>query len=78
MVPRLIPIKDTKLERADFITLQLLDVCNRGKGESNVYNFLSLQFYVSFCPRGFKQGHAEFIQTREAQTNLPRRQLFLM
>ena len=31
--------KDTILERADF-TLQLINVCNLGKGEKNIFNFL--------------------------------------
>ena len=43
--------KETTLERADF-TLQLLmfTVVNRGKGEKNVYNFLSLQFLSAAVP----------------------------
>ena len=45
--------------------------------ETIVYNFLSLQF-VSCCPRNFKQGQAECAQAMKAQTNQPRRQLFLM
>ena len=33
---------------------------------------------VSCCPHDFKLGQTECVQTMKAQTNLPRRQLFLM
>ena len=59
--------KETTMERADF-TLQLL--CNRRKGESNVFNFIYFHF-LSGCLCDFKLGHAERVQT-----NRPRGQLF--
>ena len=40
--------------------------------------FLSFHFFVSCCPHGFKLGQAERVPTMKAQTNRPRRQLFLM
>ena len=39
--------------------------------------FLSM-FFVSCCPQDFKLGKAGSVETIKAQTNRPRRQLFLM
>ena len=54
--------KETTLERAVF-ALQLL--------------MFFLSIFVSCCPRCFKLGQAECVQTMEAQSNQSRRQLFL-
>ena len=68
--------KETKLERADF-TLQLLMFVTAEK-ERVMFIIFLLSIFCQLLSRGFKQGQAERVQTREAQTNLPRRQLFLM
>ena len=46
--------------------------------ERRMFIIFFLSFFVSCCPLDFKLGQAGLVQTREAQTNLPRRQLFLM
>ena len=37
-----------------------------------------LKIFFNCFPHGFKRGQAERVQTMKAQTNRPRRQLFLM
>ena len=69
--------KETTLERADF-TLQLLMFVTAERIEECLqFSFFSL--FVSCCPRDFKLlEQAECVQTMKAQTNRPKRQLFLM
>ena len=69
--------KQTPLERADF-TLQLLMFVTAEKGRVVFSNFFHILVCVSDCPRNFKLGQAERVQTKKAQTNRSRRQLFLM
>ena len=67
--------KETTLERADFTLQQLMFV----KRENIVYTFLSFfPVFVHCCPRNFKLGQAECVQTMKALTNRPGSQLFLM
>ena len=42
-------VKETTLKRADF-TLSAVNVCNRRKGGTNVYNFLSLHLLLAVVP----------------------------
>ena len=46
----LLIIKETKLERADFVCPSAVNVCNRRKGGSYVYSFLSLHFLSAVVP----------------------------
>ena len=61
--------KDTTLERAD-------------SGEKEEQMFMIISFFQDFigccCPRSFKQGQAETLQTMKVQPNGPSSQLFLM
>ena len=45
-----IDCKETTLERADFTLPSAVNVCNRGKGDNNVYNFLSLHLLLAVVP----------------------------
>ena len=69
--------KETTLERADF-ALQLLLFVTKEKGGQMFIIFFLFIFFVSCCPHGFKLGQAECLQTMKAQTDLPRRHLFLI
>ena len=73
---RLVAVKETTLERADF-TLQLLMFVTAEK-ERRMFIIFSLSIFVSCCPRGFKQRQAERVQAMKALTNRPRSQLFLI
>ena len=68
--------RETTLERADF-TLQLLLFVTMDK-ERRMFIIFFLSSFFSCCPRDFKLEQAECVQTMKAQTNRPRRQLFLM
>ena len=46
----LVSIKETTLERAYFTVTLTVNVCDRGKGEANVYNFLSLYILSAVFP----------------------------
>ena len=70
--------KETTLERADFTLKLLMFVTAEKEGRMFVLFFLSIFCHVSFCPRNFKLGQAERVQTMKAKTNWPRKQLFLM
>ena len=48
------------------------------KQKEGVMIIIFFPFFVSCCPHGFKQGQAEYVQTMKAQTNRPKRQLFLI
>ena len=56
------------------------NVCNRGKEREMLYIFPFLFPPVLSADAivGFKDGQAEYAPTMKAQTNRPRRQLFLM
>ena len=69
-------IKETTSERADF-TLQLLMFVSAEK-DGRMFIIIFLSSFFSCCPGNFKLGKDECVQTMKAQTNPPRRQLFLM
>ena len=66
--------KETTLERDDFT----VNVCNRGKEEENVYNFLSLQLLSAVVPEDSSKDRLSASRPTKALTNRPRRQLLLM
>ena len=71
-----LPNKETTLERADF-TLQLLMLVTMEK-ERKMFIIFFLFILCRQLSRSFKQGQAESVHTMKAQTNRPRRQLFLI
>ena len=66
--------KETTLERAHF-TLQLLMFVTQEK-ERKLFTIFFFSIFRQLLSRNFKQG--ECVLTMKAQTNQPRRQLFLM
>ena len=56
-----------------------VNVCKRGKGGLNVYDFLSFHFLSAVLSAVLsKDRQAECVQAMKAQTDRPRSQLFLM